>query len=388
MSGKAVFVYTPCMEKYRFNESHPFNPTRLQATVSMLTAKGLLRQEDIALPRCPSMEELLMAHDADYIDAVRELSDESYEHRDMSCFGLGTEDNPAFRGMHEAAAVVVGGTLAAGEMIMEGSADHALNIAGGLHHAGRRQAAGFCIYNDVNVAIRFLCRRYHIRVVYIDTDSHHGDGVQWEFYQDPNVLTISLHETGRYLFPGTGGIEERGKGEGFGYCVNVPLAPFTDDRSFLQCFQEVVPPLVEIFQPDLIVSQNGCDGHYLDDFTHFSLTMDAYREIPRLVHSLAHQCTGGKWLVLGGGGYDPCRVVARAWTLLWAEVVGRPVSGEIPADWRAQWQCRCPHLLPTAMADPVQGLSPVPHQDEIAELNLRTARQALQNAVIVLGKYI
>ncbi|NMA15160.1 MAG: acetoin utilization protein AcuC, partial [Clostridia bacterium] len=244
------------------------------------------------------------------------------------------------------------------------------------------------IYNDINVAIRFLCRKYHIRVLYIDTDAHHGDGVQWEFYQDPNVLTVSFHETGRFLFPGTGWLNERGKKEGYGYCVNVPLEPFTDDASFLECFREVLPPLVEAYQPDLIISQNGCDAHFYDSLTHLNLSINAYQEIPRLVHQLAHGFSGGKWLALGGGGYDPFRVVARAWVLLWAEAAGLNVSERIPQSWQKQWQRESPFPLPQTLFDSPEFFLSVPHRQEIAEKNLRTARQAVQDTLIILNKYI
>lgn len=387
MSGKAVFIYHPNLEKYCFKPDHPFNPTRLRITVSLLQELGLLKENDIVIPRLASMEELLLAHDQDYIRAVENLSNNFFEEEGLF-FGIGTEDNPVFSDMHQASSLVVGATLTAGEEIMEGRANHAISIAGGLHHAGRRQASGFCIYNDINVAIRYLCRKYHIRVFYIDTDAHHGDGVQWEFYDDPNVLTVSFHENGRFLFPGTGWLNERGKKEGYGYCVNVPLEPYTDDNSFLECFREVVPPLIEAFQPDLIISQNGCDGHFYDSLTHINLSISAFQEIPRLVHQLAHAFSGGKWLAVGGGGYDPFRVVARAWVLLWAEAAGLNVKENIPLSWQKKWQKISPCTVPQILFDSPEVSLSVPRCREIAEKNFRTARQAVQDTLIVLNKYI
>lgn len=388
MSGKAVFIYHPALEDYRFKPEHPFNPSRLQTTVSLLKMMGLIKDEEMVEPRHATMEELLLAHDEEYIKMVQELSKESCSSMNSPSFGIGTEDNPVFTGMHDAASLVVGATLQAGELVMQGRALHAVSIAGGLHHACKRQASGFCIYNDINVAIRKLCREHHIRVVYLDMDAHHGDGVQQEFYEDPNVLTISFHENGRFLFPGTGNLHERGRKEGFGYCINVPLEPFTEDESFIACFREVVPALLDAFQPDLIISQNGCDGHFYDSMTHMSLTMNAFREIPRLVHELAHTFTGGKWVAVGGGGYDPFRVVPRAWVLLWGEAAGVPVSNCLPQCWLEQWQTASPFPLPGTLMDLPDTFFSTPRREEIAEKNLVTARKALQDAMIVFNKFI
>lgn len=388
MSERSVFIYHSSLEKYCFYPEHPFGPSRLRTTVSLLEKLGLIRDEDLVTPRPAFWEELLLAHDTEYLNMVRKLSRGMGPQSDGSSFGLGTEDNPVFSGMHEAAGLIVGATLTAVEAVMEGRADHALNISGGLHHAGRKQAAGFCIYNDLNAAIRYVREKYHARVIYIDTDAHHGDGVQWEFYQDPNVLTISFHETGRYLYPGTGWLNERGQGEGYGYCINVPLEAFTWDESFLECFNLVVPPIVEAFQPDLIISQNGCDGHSFDPLTHIDLTMKSFLEIPRIVHRLAHRFAGGRWVAVGGGGYDPYRVVPRAWVLLWAELRGLSLPEAVPDVWLKQWQKYCSFPLPQTIFDPENTVYPIPRRSIIAEKNSVTAAKVLQDAMILFNKYL
>lgn len=388
MSGKSVFVYHPGLEEYRFGADHPFNPIRLKMTVSLLKTLGLLAEENILTPRSASFEELTLAHDPVYVGVVKDLSDETIPSEVGYGYGLGTEDNPVFPGMHEASALTVGATLTAVDEVMEGRVDHAINIAGGLHHATRAQASGFCIYNDINVAIRYIRKKYQARVAYIDTDAHHGDGVQWEFYDDPNVLTVSFHETGRYLFPGTGGLGERGRNGGYGYSINVPLEAFTEDESFLETLHVVLPPVLEAFKPDIIISQNGCDAHHYDPLTHLSFTMESYRAIPALVHQLVHAHAGGKWVAVGGGGYDPYRVVPRAWGLLWAELSHQQVNGVIPEAWRSQWSGISPVVLPDSLTDKPGTFSPIPRRQEIREKNLITARKAVQDAVNVLNKFL
>lgn len=386
MSGKSVFLYHPAMEQYCFRPDHPFDPARLKATVSLLKAMNLLDEKDILIPGSAAREDLLLAHTAGYLDRVEKLSAEGAVAE--AGFGLGTEDTPLFPGMHDAASLIAGSTMQAVAEVLEGRADHAVSISGGLHHAQRNQASGFCIYNDINVAIRFAQKRYGARILYLDTDAHHGDGVQWEFYDDPDVLTISFHENGRYLFPGTGWINENGKGAGIGYSVNIPLEPFTEDESFLECFHEVLPPLVEAFAPDLIFSQNGCDGHCYDPLTHFQLSMASFKEIPRLVHQLAHTYTMGKWVAVGGGGYDPYRVVPRAWTLLWAEAAHLTAGETIPQEWIDQWQTLASHPLSYTLMDPAGAWASNPRRAEIAEKNLVSVQRALQDSFISMSKFL
>ncbi len=246
-------------------------------------------------------------------------------------YGFGEGDTPALPGMHEAAARIAGGTLVALRAVMglsEGRPfssenQHPLHLfhpAGGWHHAWAERASGFCIYNDSAVAIAHVLRSCEAKVLYLDFDAHHGDGVQRSFYDEPRVMTVSLHEIGRYLFPGTGDMLELGRGLGRGYSVNVPLEAFTEDESYIEVMNRLLPPLVLSFAPDVIISQHGCDTHAWDPLTHLELTMRGIAAQMKLTHQLAHTYCQGRWVALGGGGYDPYRVVPRAWVMLWAKM--------------------------------------------------------------------
>src|SRR5688500_11746982 len=265
---------------------------------------------------------------------------------------------------------------------MRGDATHAMCITGGLHHALRSRASGFCVYNDAGVAVARLKEEYPgIRVAYVDTDAHHGDGVQWMFYDDPEVLTVSVHESGRYLFPGTGGIDERGRNGGTGYSINVPLEPFTDDGSWISCFESVVPEALRAFEPDLILSQNGCDGHTLDPLSHLSATIDLYEYIPRRVHELAHELCDGRWVATGGGGYDLWRVVPRAWTALWAAVSHQELPERVPEDWLAVRGAQSPVELPPFTRDDPADYPTTAHTPLITTRNRRTTEELLERVV-------
>jgi acetoin utilization protein AcuC len=284
--------------------------------------------------------------------------------------------------MHDACARVVGGVLAAGRLVMAGDADHAMCISGGLHHALRSSASGFCVYNDAGVAIARLKEDHPgIRIAYVDTDAHHGDGVQWMFYSDPDVVTVSMHESGRYLFPGTGGIDERGRNGGVGYSVNVPLEPYTDDESWISCFEAVVPEVLRAFGPDLILTQNGCDGHALDPLTHLSATTRFYEHVPKRMHDFAHELCGGRWVATGGGGYDIWRVVPRAWTALWAAVSHQEIPQEVPEDWLSKWDAKSPVKLPSFMRDDPEDYPQLPRAAEIASRNERTVERMIEKAL-------
>lgn len=378
MSGKAVYIYSPEFLRYRFSDSHPFNPLRLKLTLELAQEAGVLRPDELVPPRGPAPEEdLALVHERSYLEAVKRAGHTGQVDGDALLFGLGTDDNPIFPSMHEVTALIVGGTWTAAELVATGECQHAFNPAGGLHHAHRARASGFCIYNDAAVAIARLQRDYGLRAVYLDLDAHHGDGVQEAFYDNPGVLTISFHETGRYLFPGTGEVEERGRNAGYGYAFNVPLEAFTEDDSWLECFTAVVPPLVRDFAPDIIFSQHGCDAHRFDDLSHLCATTRLYRETARLIHALAHEVAGGRWVALGGGGYDIWRVVPRAWTLVWAELAERPLPERIPSAWLARWQPQSPFPLPEYFLDSPNAFPPVPRRAEIAEKNRLTVRRLL-----------
>jgi acetoin utilization protein AcuC len=372
----ARIIYSDDFLTYRFSDTHPFNNKRLELTLDLIRSLGLLAPEHLIPPRKATDEELALVHTPEYIEVVKQADTGSIPPERLEEYGLHTEDNPVFPGMHQAATLVVGGTLEAAEAVMSGRTTHALNLSGGLHHALRGKASGFCIYNDASIAIAYLRKKYDARVLYIDTDAHHGDGVQWSFYDDPHVMTLSIHETGRYLFPGTGHVYERGTDKGMGTSINVPLDAFTEDDSWLHAFEQVVPLAVREFKPDVILSQNGCDAHRFDPLTHLSATMRIYREMPRRVHQLAHEVCDGRWIAVGGGGYDIWRVVPRAWTLLWAELSGQALDDQkLPRQWLERWQPESPHPLPERLLDPDGLFEPIPRREEITQKNAITVKQ-------------
>jgi acetoin utilization protein AcuC len=387
MSGTFAFIYTDLYQMYKFTDEHPFNPQRLRMTRDLMDRLSLVRPEWEIAPAPATDEDLLLVHDETYLQAVKEASRlESQENPEaLLAYGLGTEDTPIFRNMHEATSLIVGGTKTAVDLVVDGRYDHAYNIAGGLHHAHRSQASGFCVYNDIAVAIAHARKKHpSLKVAYIDTDAHHGDGVQWLFYNDPNVLTISFHETGKYLFPGTGDITERGEGPGYGYSLNIPLQAFTEDDSWINSLNAILVPVLESFKPDLILSQHGCDGHRYDPLTHLCASMRLYQFIPNLIHRLAHEVCNGKWVAVGGGGYDIWRVVPRAWTLLWAEMSDQSLPDTIPKDWLDCWQPLAPVELPATFLDPEGEFPAIPRRSEIEEQNKITTRLALQGSPFVI----
>jgi acetoin utilization protein AcuC len=378
----AAFVYSSEYLSYKLSDEHPLNPIRLALTDALVEDAGLLADPDVfrEAPRPATEDELLLVHGRAYVDRVRELSSGRRSAYPDLDYGLGSSDNPAFVGMHDATSLVVGGTLRAAELVTEGRVAHAFNPGGGLHHANRSLASGFCIYNDPAVGIAWL-RQRGLRVLYVDTDAHHGDGVQWIFYEDPDVLTISLHESGRYLFPGTGGIAERGRGAGYGYAVNVPLQPYTDHASWTECYDLVVPPLARTFRPDVVVSQNGCDGHALDPLTHLHAQTPTFEHFAHRAHELAHELCDGRLVATGGGGYALWTAVPRAWTAVWAAISDQPLPELVPPAWRERWAPQSPETLPIRMHDLIEALPSVPRQHEIAAENRRIAREVAERGL-------
>jgi acetoin utilization protein AcuC len=374
---EAIFVYSENQLGYKFSDTHPFNQKRLVLTTDLLQKMHALSDEDIIAPRMATDEELLLAHDEQYIEIVKKASKGLVTPEQAESYGIGTEDTPIFSNMHEASALLVGGTLTAVDYVMENKASHALNLGGGLHHGFRGRASGFCIYNDSSVAIKYI-QKIQRSVLYIDTDAHHGDGVQWTFYDDPSVCTVSIHETGRYLFPGTGNVSERGTGQGYGTSFNLPIDAFTEDDSFLELYKTALREIAEYFKPDVIISQNGADAHYFDPLTHLYGTMKIYQEIPKLAHELAHEYCDGRWIGVGGGGYDIWRVVPRAWSLVWMEMKGLPLpEGDLPKDWLDRWQSESPVPLIPTWHDPEKLYEPIPRKEEITEKNHQILQKAL-----------
>src|SRR5579885_361358 len=384
----AFFVHDPQLGQYNFGPEHPLRPQRHLLLVDLLEKSGILQPEgsEILLQQQASREDLLLAHSPEYIAAVERLSaeDGGIDRRtgkyavDPETYGFGMGDNPIFPEMHAASARIVGGTLAAAQAVMSGKARHVFNATGGFHHAMRDHASGFCIYNDAAVAIAAMLQAYEARILYVDFDAHHGDGVQWAFYDEPRVMTVSFHETGRYLFPGTGDLLELGKGAGRGFAVNIPLDAFTEDDSWLEAISALLPSLVHTFQPDVIVSQHGCDTQAWDPLAHLALTTRVAAAQAKLVHELAHEYCQGRWVALGGGGYEMYRVVPRAWALVWSELSDRPLPEKIPPAWLERWQPESQKLLPTTFLDNPEDFPPKPRRTEIEHYNRRVVAQARQ----------
>ncbi|VVB64187.1 Histone deacetylase domain protein [uncultured archaeon] len=245
-------------------------------------------------------------------------------------FGLGIDDNPVFKGMYSAARILAGGSIDAAKLMIEQDCS-AFNIGGGLHHAMPTQASGFCIFNDIALAISILKRKFK-RILYIDIDGHHGDGVQNIFYTDPRVLKISIHESGRYIFPGTGFIDEIGEYDGKGYSVNIPMPMYATDDVYRRAFEEIVPALFEWFKPDVVVAQFGVDTHYSDPLTSLNLTLEGYSYLVYRIKELTDRYSGGRLLALGGGGYS-LMVVPLAWTIVFQAMRGGRVPEFLPPCW-------------------------------------------------------
>ena len=326
-----LLVFGPRSLDYDFGPRHPLSPRRFGPGIELLRAVGA---EPGLAPEPAADDELEWLHASDYLAAVRRFSVDPNEPPEA---GIGPGDDPPFAGMHEAAASVAGGSIRAMETILRGDAEHAYHPGGGLHHAMRAQASGFCIYNDVALAIA-RARRDGLRVLYVDLDVHHGDGVQALHAGDPGVLTVSLHESGRSLFPGTGSVDELGEGTAAGTSVNVPLEALTGPDAWLAAVRTLVPALAAAFGPDVIVSQHGADGHVWDPLAHLSLTTTAMGEAARLVDRMAHRHSRGRWLATGGGGYAIYRVVPRVWALTWLAAAHREAPRLLPEEWRARWE--------------------------------------------------
>jgi len=336
---------------------HPLNPVRVELTMALARELGILDRPGVQMitPRPASDDELTRIHRADYLDAVRLAPSDPF----FRGWGLNTPDNPVFDGMHEASARICGASIAAADAVWDGSATRAVNVAGGLHHAMAARAAGFCVYNDPAVAIARLLDRGAQRVAYLDVDVHHGDGVQAAFYDDPRVLTISLHESPLALFPGTGFADEIGGPAAEGTAVNVPLPPGTSDAGWLRAFHAIVPSVVRAFAPEIIFSQCGADAHRLDPLADLRLSVDGQRAAYVAMRGLADELCDGRWVATGGGGYALVEVVPRAWAHLLAVATGEPLepATRVPAAWRKFAAERCPgREVPETMTD---GVDPV-----------------------------
>ena len=347
--NKAVLLFSPQWTDFSLGSYHPMQPERLGRTYELMKAYRLLERESLATiePAPASKEDLELAHSREYVEIVKFLSDGGSITAPWR-YGLGTADNPIVSGMYEAAALSAGATIGAADLILDKKAEVAFNLGGGMHHAHYARAAGFCVFNDLAIAIAHILRRADgdAKIAYVDIDAHHADGVQEAFYDSNKVLTISLHESGRFLYPFTGSAEDIGHGDGVGYTVNVPLSPFTDDETYLWVFNEVVAPLVEAFHADVLVTQLGADTHYLDPLAHMCLTTDGFLAAARHLKRLAR----GRWVATAGGGYD-IAVVARCWTLALAEMGEVNLRQPIPKSQAALYPVTQGHLRDQARPD-------------------------------------
>jgi acetoin utilization protein AcuC len=309
--------------RYNFGPDHPMKPARLALAYSLMDEAGILEGDvQVVKPVLASEADLLQVHTKDYVEAVK-------AERPSCSFGIGDADTPAFAGMYDSARLIAGASIQAAESIIE-HGDKAVNLAGGLHHAFSSRAAGFCIFNDPALAIARLLQSFE-KVLYIDIDAHHGDGVQEIFYSDPRVLKISMHESGKYLFPGTGFIEEVGMGPGRGYSANIPMPMYSGDAAYRRAFLDIVPRLFEWFEPDAVVAQIGIDTHRLDPLSSIRLSLDGYSFLVKKICDLTGQFSEGRLLALGGGGYC-LNVVPVAWAQALQILKGEELQA-LPLRW-------------------------------------------------------
>ena len=333
-------VYSPELTNYDFGYDHPMAPGRVRHTIELARQLGVLDRLELVEP--PSIDEALLrtVHDRDYVAAVR-------ANVPNPAYGLGTTDNPIFPRMHQISATVAMATVEAARSVWRGEVTRACNISGGLHHAMPRATSGFCVYNDLAVAISWLLENGVERVAYVDVDVHHGDGVQHIFYHDPRVLTVSLHETPAVLFPGTGFPYEIGGPRAIGSAVNVALPAGTGDAGWLRAFHAVVPHVLRAFRPQILITQHGCDSHRHDPLADLELTVDGQRASYLALAGLADELCEGRWVSAGGGGYAVANVVPRAWTHLLAIVGGEPLAPgtATPPSWRENLGAHAPEAM-------------------------------------------
>jgi acetoin utilization protein AcuC len=383
---RTAFVLAEAGPTYDLGADHPMTPLRRRLAVDLIRAYGLLERPDVEVITAAraSDAQIERVHAPAYVAAVRRYSGNPALAAGWEAgqWGLAAGgDTPAFAGMHEAAAAVCGASVEGALAVWRGRADQAFVAGGGLHHAMANRAAGFCVYNDTAVAIQALLDDGAERVAYVDIDVHHGDGTQWIFFEEPRVLTCSVHETGRYLFPGTGAMAERGIGSAEGTAVNVPLPPYAGDRPYLRAIEEVIVPAVVDFEPDVIVTQDGADPHHADPLAHLQVTMATFPRVYRVLHELAREAAAGRWVALGGGGYT-FDVVPRAWTLLFAEMLGAELDDELPETWWRAGEELVDTALPRRLSE--DGEPEVP-SDERARADLEADRVVDEARSLFLG---
>ncbi len=338
-------VYSDAFQQYDFGPTHPLKPTRLKLTFELMRAISLLSSPNVEVsePREASREELMLFHDEAYVELIKGVSRSGGGFLDLG-------DTPAFEGCYEASALAVGASLNAVDLVMSGKVTHAMNISGGLHHAHPGRASGFCIFNDPAVSIAYLKKKYDLeKILYLDVDAHHGDGVMYGFYSDAGVLDIDFHENGHHLFPGTGFTEEIGEGNASGFKINIPLSPLTGDEPYMSLFREIVPTAVRKYRPEMLLLQAGADAHANDLLAHLQLTTKTYTEVAKIVHGLAHEVAGGRLVVFGGGGYNMANV-ARTWAVVASALVDYTPPRTIPKDWQKLFEALIGEKAPDSVS--------------------------------------
>jgi len=372
----AALIYSRSYRAYDFGAEHPFSPARQEMALDLLAALG--HEVTWHEPRPATREEILEVHSTAYVRAVEALS-AGEAAADAEKWGLGTPDTPVFPGIELAARTLVGGTLAAARLVAQSAEKRVLHFGGGLHHAQRERASGFCVYNDLAVAIKYLTT-CGLWVSYLDIDVHHGDGVQAIFNADDKVQTISLHESGQYLFPGTGAIHELGEGMGRGLKINLPLEPFTEGESYLEQFEKVVPRALEAFGPHVLVVQAGADAHFDDPLADLALTTRDYERLFRRILELADGVTAGKVIFTLGGGYS-LNAASRVWAILYLLVNDLQVPDTIPEAWSQRWAKHLGGKAAAGLHDLDPAYPPMPHHDEIMQRNRVVAGRLLDAMV-------
>jgi acetoin utilization protein AcuC len=374
--SEPLVVYADAVRDYDFGPSHPLTPRRFGPGIDLLRGVGATRFLEPPLANDAQLQRL---HDPRYVETVRSFSDHADQPPRM---GIGPGDCPPFWGMHDASARIAGGSIAAATAILAGETEHAFNPGGGLHHAMAARASGFCIYNDVALGVATARDAGH-RVLYLDFDVHHGDGTQALFWDDPHVLTFSIHETGQALFPGSGFVDETGGPSAPGTAVNVPLDPYSGDASWWAAVERAVPPLANAFRPTFLVTQHGCDSHAWDPLAHLRVTTASYARAVALADTLAHEYCEGRWLATGGGGYDAYRVVPRSWSLVWLAQAHAAIPDTTPPDWGTRWQQEAERFgqapLPESLIDPM-GTAP-PEPEGTLQRNAATAERSLAQSL-------
>lgn len=350
MGHSTRVLWDDTFTRYDFGPGHPLSPVRIALTARLCRDLGLFDHVDV-VGSVPCDDALLRTvHTEGLVDAVRRAS------RQPSLrvgHGIGTEDTPAFAGMHDCSAAVFAGSVDLARSLVAGEIEHGVNFAGGLHHAAADTASGFCVYNDCAGAIAAALDAGARRVLYVDTDVHHGDGTESIFAGEPRVTTVSVHESPTTLFPGTGFPTDVGGAGAEGTVVNVALPAGTGDAGWLRALHAVALPIARELRPDLLVTQHGCDTHVLDPLAHLRVSLDGQRAAAAMLHDLAHECAGGRWLALGGGGYELVDVVPLAWAHLVGIAAHRPVdpATAVPQAWREYVQEWLGRIAPARMSD-------------------------------------